>query len=549
MKRSNWNYSSTSKFSVSVRLNEVEDNNSGNKSNLRNNNNSYNNRRRPTVFERIHNKDNNPSDNNNKNNNNNVRYTNNQRSQANTQMNSNKNHKINTEKEGSVTQEWINPRRPEIESKRISGISAVDYSITMEELTLGKDNDKEPSKESIYTGIPDMNYKKEDIEGLNNERMKMINLVKTDPYIYFDKIMKPLRESLSNNNSTKSYDIDTIKIKLKDINDELLNEFNLLSKDSIIKKTYNEIITILNKKSKNINNINKENEVLDKENIKYNLESFSKGKFLVNLEFNKEFLNNKYLGKESSLNTEIHLKSILYLKQLNELHKSLIGNNYKENDNIKLFIKEIEESIKNRNPNEKDIKLNKIENNNNNKKLSSNHKNEDNNKDNNKNELNLDDLFNKLDIRSDINSSNSSSFLKDLNKNSEINQNNNQNQNEIIKTTLNDIDLVTKNNLRKSMGNIKQMYLPGDTYNPKTLSGEAFESLKSKRLIRQLATKYHKVGNNIWKYPEFLRNYIYSTGYIIPRTITGLNALEHKKISKAIKRARCAGLLAYNYKY
>ncbi|KAJ3284638.1 hypothetical protein HK104_009839, partial [Borealophlyctis nickersoniae] len=48
-----------------------------------------------------------------------------------------------------------------------------------------------------------------------------------------------------------------------------------------------------------------------------------------------------------------------------------------------------------------------------------------------------------------------------------------------------------------------------------------------------------------WKDARFLAHFIRDTGMIKPRTETGLSAANQKKLAKAIKRARVAGVIPY----
>ena len=50
-----------------------------------------------------------------------------------------------------------------------------------------------------------------------------------------------------------------------------------------------------------------------------------------------------------------------------------------------------------------------------------------------------------------------------------------------------------------------------------------------------------------YKRVDILVKFISNKGKIIPRKFTGLSALHQRKIAKAIKRARHAGLLPYSY--
>lgn len=54
---------------------------------------------------------------------------------------------------------------------------------------------------------------------------------------------------------------------------------------------------------------------------------------------------------------------------------------------------------------------------------------------------------------------------------------------------------------------------------------------------------------NLYCMPEILSKYLTSTGQILPRSVTGCNARNQKRLSDAIKTARACGLLSSTHKH
>ncbi|KAK6463234.1 hypothetical protein DFJ63DRAFT_334781 [Scheffersomyces coipomensis] len=88
-----------------------------------------------------------------------------------------------------------------------------------------------------------------------------------------------------------------------------------------------------------------------------------------------------------------------------------------------------------------------------------------------------------------------------------------------------------------------QIYEPFDFSNLK----HDIEKRHVQKSIKSLRDPFEKSGidpSTLYIYPEILSKYLSSTGQILPRSLTGCNATNQKKLANAIKTARCCGLLA-----
>lgn len=88
---------------------------------------------------------------------------------------------------------------------------------------------------------------------------------------------------------------------------------------------------------------------------------------------------------------------------------------------------------------------------------------------------------------------------------------------------------------------------PGLTYDPFDFS------IKKIKLDRQarLGSKTNKLEGDplkLWKNTDILAEFVNSNGMIIQGSVSGLPPKTQKKLSKAIRRARAAGLMPYFHK-
>lgn len=90
-----------------------------------------------------------------------------------------------------------------------------------------------------------------------------------------------------------------------------------------------------------------------------------------------------------------------------------------------------------------------------------------------------------------------------------------------------------------------------DTYDPFDLSDAKVSIDKKLRRFpvnKKSKDPFEKYGIdplNLYSMPALLSRFLTSTGQILSRTITGCNATNQKKLSIAIKRARCCGILSH----
>lgn len=96
----------------------------------------------------------------------------------------------------------------------------------------------------------------------------------------------------------------------------------------------------------------------------------------------------------------------------------------------------------------------------------------------------------------------------------------------------------------------------GDSYDPFDFSNDKLDIEKrlyrSKNNAGNTKDPFEQAGIdpcNLYTMPEILSRFLTSTGQILPREVTGCSAKNQKKLSAAIKRARCCGLLASTHKH
>ncbi|CAN6666852.1 hypothetical protein TRVA0_038S01112 [Trichomonascus vanleenenianus] len=96
---------------------------------------------------------------------------------------------------------------------------------------------------------------------------------------------------------------------------------------------------------------------------------------------------------------------------------------------------------------------------------------------------------------------------------------------------------------------IDQSFIPrfevGSTYDPFDFSLTKMRLNQTKRI--QSASKFKDFKKDpltYWKNPAFLSDFLTSNGKILPSYVTGYRKKTQKKLAKAIKRARSAGLLS-----
>lgn len=94
-------------------------------------------------------------------------------------------------------------------------------------------------------------------------------------------------------------------------------------------------------------------------------------------------------------------------------------------------------------------------------------------------------------------------------------------------------------------------FTPGMTYDPFDFSVASARLEKKVKRTRPAVDNFAK--HNVdplkaWKYPELLSNYITTNGQIMPGYVLGHKRKTQKRLSKAIRRARAAGLLSSVHK-
>lgn len=78
-----------------------------------------------------------------------------------------------------------------------------------------------------------------------------------------------------------------------------------------------------------------------------------------------------------------------------------------------------------------------------------------------------------------------------------------------------------------------------------------FSLSKQRWARRQPRQKHDRFSNSsvdplsLWRYPDVLSEYITANGKILPSHMTGMSGHNHKRLAKAIRRARAAGLLSH----
>ncbi|ODV80886.1 ribosomal protein S18 [Suhomyces tanzawaensis NRRL Y-17324] len=93
-----------------------------------------------------------------------------------------------------------------------------------------------------------------------------------------------------------------------------------------------------------------------------------------------------------------------------------------------------------------------------------------------------------------------------------------------------------------------ESYDPFDFSNTK-LSMERKTFRKSKNTVSDPFERTGIDPRNLYAMPEILSRFITSTGQILPRSVTGCNGKNQKRLSDAIKTARACGLLSSTHKH
>lgn len=95
----------------------------------------------------------------------------------------------------------------------------------------------------------------------------------------------------------------------------------------------------------------------------------------------------------------------------------------------------------------------------------------------------------------------------------------------------------------------KKSFVPGSVYDPFDFSLTKLrieQKENSNRVLDGIHIKHPGVDPlTLWKYPSILGNFVNSNGKIRLGVLYGHSGKTHKRLSKAIRRARAAGLLSY----
>ncbi|KAI8848729.1 ribosomal protein S18 [Chytridium lagenaria] len=118
------------------------------------------------------------------------------------------------------------------------------------------------------------------------------------------------------------------------------------------------------------------------------------------------------------------------------------------------------------------------------------------------------------------------------------------------------VHVVAKYNSKKdpdffqSMGGLKRLFKPYQTYDPEELNQRNLEKFKKMKPVETVDVfKKLKIDPlSHYKNGTLLAHFVTETGSIKPRVETGLSLKSQNRLSKAIKRAQAFGLMPYTYK-
>ncbi|KAI5966565.1 uncharacterized protein KGF55_000874 [Candida pseudojiufengensis] len=99
---------------------------------------------------------------------------------------------------------------------------------------------------------------------------------------------------------------------------------------------------------------------------------------------------------------------------------------------------------------------------------------------------------------------------------------------------------------------LQRKFKSGTTYNPFDFSMNRYRMEKKQNQQVKKEDPFVKSGINprtLYLMPEILSQFLTSTGQILPRSITGCNAKNQKRLTAAIKNARNLGLLSTVHKH
>ncbi|KAI5953522.1 hypothetical protein KGF54_002894 [Candida jiufengensis] len=99
---------------------------------------------------------------------------------------------------------------------------------------------------------------------------------------------------------------------------------------------------------------------------------------------------------------------------------------------------------------------------------------------------------------------------------------------------------------------LQKKFRSGTTYNPFDFSMNRYRMERKQNQQIQKKDPFEKSGinpKNLYLMPEILSQFLTSTGQILPRSLTGCNSKNQKRLTAAIKNARNLGLLSTVHKH